>query len=164
MHVWSICTCVFFSIDIGRVDIWVYVTVSALSRHLPGPLPLGEGKIERAGRWSLEDSALSLLGTCIRHLLGFVAPSRVSFLTDLVHHQRALLGWRGQFVDVIPAPSRGDAHARRHSGRCSLESVSCARKPRPVRLSPISVPFVGHKAAWLEKIGTPLQKHVVIMI
>ena len=153
-----------FSIDIGRVDIWVYVTVSAVSRHLPGPLPLGERKIGRAGRWSLEGFALSLLGTCVRHLLGFVAPSRVSFLMVLVHHQRALPGWRGQFVDVIPTSSSADALARRHSGRYLLKSVSCARKRRSVRLGPISVPFIGHKAAWLEKIGTPLQKHVVIVI
>ena len=47
------------SIDIELVDIWFYVTVPAVSRHFPGPLPLGEGKIERAGGWSLEGFALS---------------------------------------------------------------------------------------------------------
>ena len=153
-----------FSIDIGRVDRWFYVTVSAVSRHLPGPPPLGEGKIERAGRWSLKGLALSLLGICVRHLLGLVAGSPVSFLMGLVHHQRALPSWRGQFVDGTPTPSSGDAHARRQSERYFLDSVSCGRMRRPVRLGAISVPFVGHKAAWLEKIGTPLQKHVVIAI
>ena len=109
-----------------------------------------------------------LLGTCIRNVLGFVAGSPVgspvSLLTGLVHHQRALPRWRGQFADVVPTPSSGDAHARRHSGRWLLESVSCGKKRRPVRLGAISVPFVGHKATWLEKIRTPLQKHVVIVI
>ena len=35
------------------VDIWSYITVAAVSRHLPGPLPLGEGKMERQddGAW-----------------------------------------------------------------------------------------------------------------